>query len=126
VICAESAPEEAEQRLAELGIVVVRAASEGGGRVDLAAAFRALGSRGLTRLLCEAGPALADALAAADLIDELILITGPAMLAAPGLHALGPALDRARATRFTPTARELAGADTIECFERTRPCSPAS
>jgi diaminohydroxyphosphoribosylaminopyrimidine deaminase/5-amino-6-(5-phosphoribosylamino)uracil reductase len=126
VLCADGAPAEAERRLADLGIVVIRAARSEDGRVDLAAALGTLGSRGLTRILFEAGPGLADALAAADLIDELLLMTGHGVLASPGLPALGPVLARALGTRFLRTGRELVGSDILESFERTLPCSPAS
>ena len=35
-----------------------------------------LGARGVTRVFCEGGPALAEGLAQADLVDELVLVTG--------------------------------------------------
>lgn len=51
------------------------------GGTDLAAAVAALAERGLTRVLCEGGPALLGALATADLLDELCLTTSPALVA---------------------------------------------
>jgi diaminohydroxyphosphoribosylaminopyrimidine deaminase/5-amino-6-(5-phosphoribosylamino)uracil reductase len=44
------------------------------GRVDLAAALGLLGARGVTSVLVEGGPALADALLAAGLVDRLSVI----------------------------------------------------
>ncbi|MEU7755982.1 pyrimidine reductase family protein [Micromonospora sp. NPDC049101] len=55
----------------------------GTGRVDLAAGLAELHRRGLTQLLCEGGPHLFGALAAADLVDELCLTVSP-LLAGPG------------------------------------------
>lgn len=52
-------------------------------RVDLAAAVDALADRGLTRVLCEGGPAVFAQLAAADLVDELCLTLAP-RLTGPG------------------------------------------
>ena len=51
--------------------------------VDLAAAVAALAERGLTRVLCEGGPHLFSALAAAGVVDELCLSLTP-MLVGPG------------------------------------------
>lgn len=59
-------------------------------QVDVAAALDGLADRGLTRVLCEGGPALLGDLVAAGLLDELCMTLspalaghGPGMLAAP-------------------------------------------
>ena len=51
--------------------------------VDLASALAALAERGLTRVLCEGGPALLGSMLEADLVDELCLTTSPHVLAGP-------------------------------------------
>ncbi len=62
-----------------------------GPHLDLAAVMGALAARGITRVMVEAGPGLANALAEAGLCDELVLLTGPRK-AGSGLPAIGPAL----------------------------------
>lgn len=55
----------------------------GDDRVDLVSAVDRLAERGLRQLLCEGGPHLFGALAAADLVDEVDLTVSP-LLAGPG------------------------------------------
>lgn len=64
------------------------------GGTDLADLLRQLAGRGLTRVLCEGGPALLGALAEADLLDELCLTTSPVLVAGDGARAVvGPPVD---------------------------------
>lgn len=51
--------------------------------VDLGAALAALAARGLTRVVCEGGPALLGSMLDADLVDELCLTTSPHVLGGP-------------------------------------------
>jgi diaminohydroxyphosphoribosylaminopyrimidine deaminase/5-amino-6-(5-phosphoribosylamino)uracil reductase len=76
IICTETAARADEFRLADDGVEVIRVGSTAVGRVNLSAALATLAERGLTSIFCEGGPRLAEALAEADLIDELIVITG--------------------------------------------------
>lgn len=63
-------------------------------RIDPAKAVAALAERGLRRVLCEGGPALLAAFAAAGCLDELCLTTSPLLLGADAGRILtGPALD---------------------------------
>ena len=99
VVTTRKAPAHARRMLASLNVEVLTVAADAAGRVDLRAALAALAERGFTRLACEGGPRLADALAADDLVDELTLITGPATLGgAGGIPALGPHLVEALAS----------------------------
>ena len=125
IVCTEAAGSAPERRLCENGVEVIRVAGLGDGRVDLASALRALGARGLTRVLCEAGPTLADALAAAGLVDDMVLITNDRPLGEPGLSALSGALERVRAG-MRPVSSERVGNDLIEISERIEACSPGS
>lgn len=59
------------------GVEVLRA---GPTEVDLPTAVTLLRARGLTRLLCEGGPALLRDLLAVDLVDELCLTCSPALI----------------------------------------------
>jgi diaminohydroxyphosphoribosylaminopyrimidine deaminase/5-amino-6-(5-phosphoribosylamino)uracil reductase len=61
-----------------------------GDHVDLTAAFRALATEGLTRLLIEAGGTFAAALIRAGLVDELALFQAGCLIGEEGRAVLGP------------------------------------
>ncbi len=123
LLCGLDADPERERRLVEAGAVVLRCPGEGG-LLDPAAALRALGAAGLTRVLCEGGPTLGEALAKARLVDDLVLMTGRTRLGRPGVPALGPHLQALVAR--PPVAVATVDGDTIATFEGPMPCSPAS
>lgn len=79
---------------------VLVAGQVGDGGVDLAGALEQLAARGLTRVLCEGGPALLGALAAADLLDELCLTTSPTLVAGDAARAVTGDLVDPRAYRL--------------------------
>ncbi|MCG6122381.1 MAG: bifunctional diaminohydroxyphosphoribosylaminopyrimidine deaminase/5-amino-6-(5-phosphoribosylamino)uracil reductase RibD [Microvirga sp.] len=118
VIATIAAPVEAERRLVAMGVDVMRVGADETGRVRLDEAMRLLGARGITRVFCEGGPALAGGLAEAGLIDEAVLITGAGCLDAPGLPAVGPALARYIDDHMRGSGETLAGEDRFETFER--------
>jgi diaminohydroxyphosphoribosylaminopyrimidine deaminase/5-amino-6-(5-phosphoribosylamino)uracil reductase len=117
IVTTTGAPVEAEKNLVERGAQVLRVASDQAGRVALSEALRLLGSRGLTRLFCEGGPELADALAQADLIDDLILVTGRSARGEGDVPALGPALQD-RMDDLLLAADEQAGKDLFMFWEK--------
>ncbi len=78
VLTCEAAPTDRRKVLAEVADVLVC----GERTVDPAMALRALGERGLARVLCEGGPALHTDLADANLLDELCVTLAP-LLAGP-------------------------------------------
>ncbi len=124
VFASLAAPLAAERELAGAGVEVIRVETTTSGRLDLRAALRLIATKGITRILCEGGPGLADALAEDDLIDEVILATAPQTLGEAGLPAIGRLATLLR-TRFTRVARETVGADLLEIYERIeKPCSP--
>ena len=125
VLATPDADPEAERRLRERGVQVIRVPQGEGGRVSLPHALRALAERGLTRVFCEGGPTLADALAAADLIDEVCLLTSSRRLDDEGVPAIGPHLARALGSAFVQTGEEAVGDDAIAHYERA-PCSQGS
>lgn len=73
VLTVADAPAERQAALARVADVVVA----GEGRVDVVAALAALADRGFRHVLCEGGPTLLGAVAAAGRLDELCLTVAP-------------------------------------------------
>lgn len=73
--------------------------------VDLGAAVAALHARGLTRILCEGGPALFGALLAADRVDELCLTVAPTLEAGDAGRIARGALPAPRGLRLAHVLR---------------------
>lgn len=67
--------------LTALGVRILPVAARDG-RIDLAAALRALAGEGVNTLMLEGGAALAEAFLATDLVDRIALFRSPAPLAA--------------------------------------------
>jgi diaminohydroxyphosphoribosylaminopyrimidine deaminase/5-amino-6-(5-phosphoribosylamino)uracil reductase len=90
------------------------------GLLNLPAALRTFAERGTTRLMVEAGPILAAAFLAADLVDEAILLRAPTSIGADGIDALEgrPLEELTRSPRLILTSSEPVGADTMERYER--------
>lgn len=114
--------------LSALGVEVIAVAPDRDGRPDLGAALRALGARGLTRLLVEGGGILAGALLRADLIDRMVWFRSNGVMGGDGIPAVAEygVTDPGRMARFARTTRIALGADSMEEFERIRssPCLP--
>lgn len=121
MVTTRRAPIHARRMLTALGVEILPVESDAAGQVDLAAAMRALAERGLTRICCEGGPHLADALASADLIDVCTILTGPdALPGSPGLPAIGPALgERLADGRLAPVETRRLGPDRAVTYERS-------
>jgi diaminohydroxyphosphoribosylaminopyrimidine deaminase/5-amino-6-(5-phosphoribosylamino)uracil reductase len=108
---------EAEKALVERGVEVLRVSSDPTGRVALAEALQRLGTRGMTRIFCEGGPDLADALAQADLVDELVLVTGRSARGEGDVPALGLALQE-KMDDLRLIADEQIGSDLFMFWEK--------
>jgi diaminohydroxyphosphoribosylaminopyrimidine deaminase/5-amino-6-(5-phosphoribosylamino)uracil reductase len=117
IVATTDAPVEAEEALTAQGVEVLRVPSDRNGRVLLPEALRVLGARGLTRVFCEGGPGLADALAQANLIDELVLVTGRSARGRGDVPALGLALQD-RMDELILAADEQAGPDLFMFWEK--------
>lgn len=118
ILCTPEADRDAETRLSDAGARVLRIAADGRGRVDLTSALRRLSEIGLTHVLCEAGPTLADALARDDLLDSAILMTNERPFGGPGLMAIGRHLAARLAGTLRAVSEEEVRPDRIRVFER--------
>jgi diaminohydroxyphosphoribosylaminopyrimidine deaminase/5-amino-6-(5-phosphoribosylamino)uracil reductase len=105
---------------ARLGVEVLALETNEAGGIDLAAMLRALGDKGVTRLLVEGGGTIAAALLRAGLVDRLVWMRAPLAIGGDGIAALATlglgAL--ADAPRFVLIASEIAGDDLIETYRR--------
>lgn len=95
------------------GAVLIEIPRQADGRLDLAAALAALGARGLTRVLCEGGAALAAGLIAAGLADEIVTYTAGIVIGGEGTPAVAATgLARlADAPRYRLVGSRAIGAD---------------
>lgn len=99
VITSPGADRARRTELTDVGADLVLAGT--GDHVDLPIALATLGEMGAKVVLCEGGPALNGALAAADLIDEICLTVAPLLVAGESARLVhGPALDDP--TAFVP------------------------
>jgi diaminohydroxyphosphoribosylaminopyrimidine deaminase/5-amino-6-(5-phosphoribosylamino)uracil reductase len=119
VIAGPKAPSEAEAALRSHAVEIFRS-TETGGRLDLAAMLKTLGTRGVTRLLLEGGPTLASAMLEADLVDEAILYHSPTIVGDDGVDALDAAGVTALAQRLTRIRSEPVGPDRQDSYERRK------
>jgi diaminohydroxyphosphoribosylaminopyrimidine deaminase / 5-amino-6-(5-phosphoribosylamino)uracil reductase len=117
IVTTAEAPVEAEMALTAQGVEVMRVSADQDGRVSLAEALQLLGARGVTRVFCEGGPQLADALARENLTDELVLITGRSARGLGDVPALGLSLQD-RMDELSFLAEEQIGPDLFMFWEK--------
>ena len=90
------------------------------GQLDPAAILKALAEKGLTRVFCEGGGALAASLLAADVVDELVVFQAGLTIGAEGtpcIAAMG--VDKlANAPRFALHSVKTVGADIIQRWRK--------
>jgi len=105
VVTGSSAPPERIAEIARAAEVI----AVGDDAVDLRAAVAVLHERGAAQLLCEGGPHLLGALAAADLVTELCLTVSPLLVGGgPGRIAAGaPGTPRRMSLRHVLTAEDM-------------------
>jgi diaminohydroxyphosphoribosylaminopyrimidine deaminase / 5-amino-6-(5-phosphoribosylamino)uracil reductase len=114
------ASEKKAARLREAQIEIVHVPRNTMGRVDLLAALKLLGLRGLTRILCEGGPGVAAALIGQALADEVTIITAPDPLVRAGVLGLdGETLKLLEdPARYRVAKTRMIGADRLTSHER--------
>jgi diaminohydroxyphosphoribosylaminopyrimidine deaminase / 5-amino-6-(5-phosphoribosylamino)uracil reductase len=116
VIAGTEAPRASEEALAKRGVTVLQ---EGDGRRPaLAAVLKLLAAQGITRLLVEGGPTLAEGLIGADLVDELILFHSAKTIGTDGIDAFDPASLALLTQRLKKVESEAVGADRCDMFLR--------
>lgn len=120
LICSPAAPKAARDLLLAKGIEIVEVGATDEGRVDVAAAARALGERGLTRVLIEGGGTIAAAFLRAGLVDRVSSYRAGLFLGTGSRSAVGPlGIDKVDfAPRFTLVSRRMIGVDTLETWNR--------
>lgn len=118
LICRDDAPADRRALLAAAGAEVLPVPADGAGGVDLDAALRALGARGLTRLLVEGGGRIAGALLRADLVDRIALLRAPMLIGGDGIAAIGMlGVDRIdRAIDLVRKSATAVGRDVLEHY----------
>jgi diaminohydroxyphosphoribosylaminopyrimidine deaminase/5-amino-6-(5-phosphoribosylamino)uracil reductase len=101
------------------GLEIAAVGTARDGRLDLGAALRLLGARGVTRVFSEGGPTVGAALIAGGLADTVLIFTAPKPLGVEGV----PALDRAARAILRDPARYAAldatmiGVDRLQTYE---------
>jgi len=102
----------------ESGVTLIDIEQDCAGQIDLAAALRALGERGITRLLVEGGSRLAAAFLRARLVDRLVWVHAPLVIGGDGIPAIAK-LDLAAlaaAPAFERLSTETIGDDVLTTF----------
>jgi diaminohydroxyphosphoribosylaminopyrimidine deaminase/5-amino-6-(5-phosphoribosylamino)uracil reductase len=120
VVATAAAPAEREAALAAKGVETARVEADPAGGVDLGAALRLLGQRGVTRVFSEGGPRVGSRLIALGLADEVALFTALKPLGRPGRRGLDSAAYAALGdpARYRALEAETYGTDALRRYER--------
>jgi diaminohydroxyphosphoribosylaminopyrimidine deaminase/5-amino-6-(5-phosphoribosylamino)uracil reductase len=112
LVCLEDAQTD---ELEKCGVEIVRVAA-----VDVALAAKALGARGLTRVLVEGGGEVAAALVQADMVDRISLYRAGIILGGDSRSAVADlGLGKVgSAPRFVLESQRIVGPDTLETWHR--------
>jgi diaminohydroxyphosphoribosylaminopyrimidine deaminase / 5-amino-6-(5-phosphoribosylamino)uracil reductase len=102
------------------GVELIEVPATSAHMVDMDAAFRELGRRGLTRVLVEGGSTLAAVLLRADLVDRIAWFHAPLLIGGDGIPAVaGFGLQQlVEARRFDRIGLETVGDDVLETLKR--------
>jgi len=119
VFCSVAPDDERVTIRQDTGADVITVAADGSGHgVNLRQSFTHLAERGITRLLAEAGGALASALLRDGLVDDLVIFRAPLLIGGDGIPMTGPlgvaALDQHFGLKRT--ALRAVGDDVVETF----------
>ncbi|MEM7188382.1 MAG: bifunctional diaminohydroxyphosphoribosylaminopyrimidine deaminase/5-amino-6-(5-phosphoribosylamino)uracil reductase RibD [Pseudomonadota bacterium] len=115
------APADRAAALRGLGVETIEIETQDD-RLSMPVALRALGGRGMTRILCEGGGQIAASLLSAGLVDQISLFSAGKVIGGDGLTAIGgfglTAL--AEAPSFQLSATRPIGADTLSTWLPTQ------
>jgi diaminohydroxyphosphoribosylaminopyrimidine deaminase/5-amino-6-(5-phosphoribosylamino)uracil reductase len=118
VVTGESAPLDPELALRAAGVEVLRVADDQGS-IDLPAMLGLLGTLGMTRVMVEGGPTLANALLDAGLVDEALIVQSERIIGAEGAPAFdGPFAERMARAGLRAADERGVGPDRMTIFER--------
>jgi diaminohydroxyphosphoribosylaminopyrimidine deaminase/5-amino-6-(5-phosphoribosylamino)uracil reductase len=104
----------------EAGVEVIAVEQDADGHLSLAAALRALGARGITRVLAEGGGRVAAGLLRLGLVDRVVWFRAPRVIGGDGTPAVSGfgVEELAEAPAFAPLGFALAGDDWVESYGR--------
>lgn len=111
LITTEAAPPERLGRLTQAGANILSFPQNSLGRVDIVEVLDALGQRGLTSALLEAGPGLVGAFMSAHAIDRVVVFVAPWILGS-GISAVSAATELNRHLVSSPTISPV-GSDVM-------------
>jgi len=120
LLCTKAASVDRREALMARGVEVVEVEAGGDGRIDVPAAARALGGRGLTRVVVEGGGRVAASFLKAGLVDRVTSYRAGLVLGGDSRSAVG-GLDLAglgSAPRFRLVAARPVQGDTLETWRR--------
>jgi diaminohydroxyphosphoribosylaminopyrimidine deaminase/5-amino-6-(5-phosphoribosylamino)uracil reductase len=118
MVAETGASQDTERTLAPHGIEVVRVPLSDDG-VDVNAALTALAGMGITRLMVEGGPHIAQALLKAGLVDSAVIFQSPDSLGEDGIDALsGPHEKALPEAGLNLRRKQGAGEDAVFLYER--------
>lgn len=106
----------------DLGAELLPCAAHGT-QISPVSLMQALGAKGLTRVFCEGGGALAASLLAADMVDELITFSAGLVMGAEGYPSIGAmGIERlGEAPRFDLVSHRPVGSDVMTVWHRVEP-----
>lgn len=118
-VTGEDAPQDRERALQARGVEVLRVPTGESG-LDLGAVLKTLTTRGITRLMIEAGPIVSAAFVGADLVDEAVVFQSSKAIGSSGIDALEglPLTAITASSRLATVATETVGSDTMTCLAR--------
>jgi diaminohydroxyphosphoribosylaminopyrimidine deaminase / 5-amino-6-(5-phosphoribosylamino)uracil reductase len=127
MMCAAGEPQPNADLLHDHGAEIVPVPLDDIGMIDPQDALETLAHRGITRVLIEGGPAVAESFVAADLVDEAVIYQSPNPVGDGGLMPFGgEGLDRlSKNGHFTLIATRAFGPDRMTRWRRIRSCSLA-
>jgi diaminohydroxyphosphoribosylaminopyrimidine deaminase/5-amino-6-(5-phosphoribosylamino)uracil reductase len=120
LLCSEEASKDNEYRLEDAGAQVEKVAQAREGGLDPEAVLSTLAKRGITRLLIEGGPRVAESFWNAELVDEVYVYRGTEPIGLTGLKALSTygLAEIENSTRFKCEETRSLGNDSLSFYQR--------